>query len=88
MPPDTAGGIPFSQRQPSEPRGSTGGESEIWMDQGSPPGSFTLPTETARTSPGYAIGTTLGAQLTNIGSCIPNQAMVGTDSSAMDQLDT
>jgi mono/diheme cytochrome c family protein len=87
MPPDTGGGIPFSQRQPSDPVVQLAANLKIWMDQGSPPGSFTLPTPTGGTSAGYAIGATLGAQLTNIGSCIPNQAMIGTNSSAMDQLD-
>ena len=87
MPPDTALGVPFSQRQPSDPVVQLAANLKIWMDQGSPPGSFTLPSPIGGTSAGYAIGATLGAQLTNIGSCIPNQAMVGTNASTMDQLD-
>ena len=87
MPPDNAGGIPFNQRQPSDPIFQLATQLKLWLDQGSPPGAFTLPTPIGGTSPGYAIGATLGAQLTNIGSCVPNQAMVGTDSSTMDQLD-
>ena len=56
----------------------------LWLMQGSPPGSFTLPTEASGSSAGYAMSASLGAQLTNIGSCVPNKAAVGTSAEAMD----
>ena len=87
MPPATAGGVPFAQRQPSDAVYQLATQLNLWLQQGSPPGSFELPSSTGGASPGYAIGAALGAQLTNIGSCVPNQAMVGTDTSKMDQLD-
>ncbi|HVZ88874.1 MAG TPA: hypothetical protein VHG72_18030 [Polyangia bacterium] len=58
-----------------------------WLDQGSPAGQFILPGTGQIASTGYTMSATLGAQLTNIGSCIPPKAMVGTNASAMTDLD-
>ena len=59
----------------------------LWLMQGSPATTFTLPTEASGASAGYAMSASLGAQLTNIGSCVPNKAAVGTSADAMNQLD-
>src|SRR5450631_3815996 len=88
MPPVGAGGVPFDQRQPSDAVYQLATQLELWLRQNRPPGSFTLPGTVSGASAGYAIGATLGAQLTNIGSCVPDKAMVATDTSAMDQLDS
>jgi mono/diheme cytochrome c family protein len=87
MPPVSGGGVPFNQRQPSDAVYQLATQLRLWLDQGRPAGSFTLPSSTSGASAGYAIGTALGAQLTNIGSCVPEKAMVATDPSGMDQLD-
>ncbi len=61
---------------------------DTWLMQGSPATSFTLPTQASSASAGYAMSASLGAQLTNLGSCIPNKAAVGTSADTMDQLDS
>jgi hypothetical protein len=88
MPPSAAGGILLSQRMPSDAVVQLATLLDLWLSQGSPPDAFTLPAQAAAASMGYAMSPALGAQLTNIGSCIPDKGMVGIDSSAMDQLDT
>jgi mono/diheme cytochrome c family protein len=60
----------------------------LWLMQGSPATDFTLPTQASGSSTGYAMSASLGAQLTNLGSCIPSTAAVGTSAAAMDQLDS
>jgi mono/diheme cytochrome c family protein len=87
MPPATGGGVPFNQRQTSDAVSQLATQLNLWLQQGSPPGSFVLPLQAGGANPGYVIGPTLGAQLTNIGSCIPDKGMVGTQGSAMDRLD-
>lgn len=87
MPPDGAGGMPLSQRDPSDPVAQLAMLLDVWLSKGSPPDAFVLPNQAASASAGYAMNTTLAAQLTNIGSCVPNKPMVGSSTSAMDQLD-
>ena len=86
MPPVSGGGFPFDQRQPSDAVYQLATQLKLWLDQGRPIGAFTIPSEGG--GAGYAIGPTLGGQLTNIGSCVPSTSMVATQTSAMDQLDT
>jgi mono/diheme cytochrome c family protein len=89
MPPtDTPDGLPFSQRPTTDVVYQLATQLNLWLQQGSPRDQFTLPASTAPTSAGYAIGAALGAQLTNIGSCIPDTRMVATDQTTMAQLDT
>jgi mono/diheme cytochrome c family protein len=87
MPPQAAGGIPFSQRSATDAVVQLKNLLDLWLSQGSPPDAFLLPTQAASGNAGYALNAKLGAQLTNLGSCIPNKPMVGTSTSAMDRHD-
>lgn len=88
MPPaNYPGSMPFSQRPPTDVVYQLATQLKIWLDAGSPPGSFDLPASAAAASAGYTVGATLGSQLTNIGSCVPNRQMVATNQTAMDELD-
>jgi mono/diheme cytochrome c family protein len=87
MPPPAGGGIPYSQRAPTDAVVELATLLNDWLEQGSPAYSFTLPSSAGETAPGYALTAELGAELTNIGSCVPNRAMLGTDPSTMDKLD-
>ena len=80
-------GVVITARDPTDAVVQLRDQLEIWLAAGSPVGQFTLPTSGAVASVGYAISPTLGSQLTNIGSCIPNQPMVGTNTGVMNQLD-
>jgi mono/diheme cytochrome c family protein len=89
MPPaGTPDGQPFSQRPTTDVVYQLATALNLWLQQGSPPGQFTLPTSTAPPSAGYGIGAALGAQMTTIGTCIPDRRMVATDQTTMAQLDT
>jgi mono/diheme cytochrome c family protein len=89
MPPPTYGGIPYSQRPPDDAQRTLANLMQQWLAQGAPVGSFNLATDpNATTTTGYAVSPTMSSQITNIGTCVPDQGMVGTDTSAMDQLDT
>ncbi len=79
--------IPYTQRLSSDAVVQLETLLSQWLMQGSPATSFMLSTQAAGASAGYAMSASLGAQLTNIGSCIPNKAAVGTSADAMDQLD-
>ncbi|HXJ18632.1 MAG TPA: hypothetical protein VMT03_00250 [Polyangia bacterium] len=81
-------GVPYSQRASSDAVVQLATLLDTWMSQGSPSTSFTLGTDTPTTSAGYAMSAELGAQLTNIGSCVPNKAAMGTSLDAMSRLDT
>ncbi len=87
MPPLAGGGIPFSQRPPSDAVVQLAAQLRLWLDQGSSPSSFTLPTPAGAATMGYAMSPALGAQMTNLGSCVADKAMVGTNATAMSQLD-
>ena len=80
--------MPFSQRADSDPVKQLANLLGIWITAGTPVGSFTLPTQASAAVAGYSLTTSLGSQLTNIGSCIPNKEMVGGSVSAMDQMDS
>lgn len=88
MPPAASpNAMPFSQRPTTDVVYQLATQLNLWLQQGSPLGQFNLPASTVSASSGYAIGAALGAQLTNIGSCIPDKGMVALNTSAMDQLD-
>ncbi|HLK89000.1 MAG TPA: hypothetical protein VKZ18_03845 [Polyangia bacterium] len=87
MPPALGGGMPFSQRQPTDAVVALATLLQEWIAAGSPVGSFPLPTQASAANAGYAVSPVMSAQLTNIGSCIPSKSMVGTNASAMDALD-
>jgi mono/diheme cytochrome c family protein len=79
-------GILLSARAPTDAVVQLANLLNIWLSQDSPVDSFELPTQTVA-AVGYAIPASLGAQLTNIGSCIPDKGMIAVDTSPMDQLD-
>jgi hypothetical protein len=81
-------GVAYNQRTSSDAVVQLATLLNQWLMQGSPATSFTLGTQTVSASAGYAMSASLGAQLTNIGSCVPNRAAVGTSADAMNQLDS
>ncbi len=87
-PPGGPNSMPFSSRPSSDAQVQLATLMRLWLDQGSPPDAFDLPAQAGASSAGYTMSTSLAAQLTNIGSCIPDKGMVGVDTSAMNQLDT
>jgi mono/diheme cytochrome c family protein len=87
MPPAGGGGMPFTSRPDSDPIKQLANLLSIWLMQGSPPDLFYLPDDGSSAAVGYALTTTLGSQMTNIGSCIPDKQMVAMDTTDMDQLD-
>jgi mono/diheme cytochrome c family protein len=80
-------GIEYDSRASSDAVVQLASLLDTWLMQGSPATSFTLSTQGPASSAGYAMTATLGAQLTNIGSCIPNRPAVGTSPSGMSELD-
>ena len=78
----------ITMRDPTDAIVQLENQLSLWIAAGRPAGQFALPTAAGAGNAGYAISATLGSQLTNIGSCIPNQPMVGTNTDAMNQLDT
>jgi len=92
---------PFSQRGPDDPVFQLASLLQLWIAQGSPPGQFYLPspdggTPDASASAGadggapqgdYGMTPAVGASLTNIGTCLPNRYVVGTNIAAIDRLD-
>jgi mono/diheme cytochrome c family protein len=90
-PPGGPGAMPWSQRlkdSPNDAVAQLGNLLEIWLAQGSPASSFTLPTmDDQTTSATYTMTSDLAAQLTNIGSCVPDRDLVGKNAALMDDLD-
>jgi mono/diheme cytochrome c family protein len=89
MPPADGGGIPWSRRLEQSPDDAVVQLADLldqWAAAGYPRDAFPLRTQ-SDTSAGYVMTAALGAQLTNVGSCVPNRPMVGTSTSTMDQLD-
>ncbi|HEY6477649.1 MAG TPA: hypothetical protein VI456_13795 [Polyangia bacterium] len=89
MPPPTYGGVPFTKRQPDDAQVQLANLMNQWLIQGAPASSFNLSADpSASATTGYAVSAAMSSQITNIGTCIPDRGMVGTDTSQMDQLDT
>ncbi len=89
MPPSGPDAKPFSERAPGDPVVELATLLEQWLSAGSPPDRFLLVSDTAvdtERSP-YLIDKKLGAALTNLGSCIPDRGLVGTDTSPAKKLD-
>lgn len=87
MPPALAGQPPFAERAPTDPVRELVKLLNAWLDQGSPEGVFTLDMDGQGAVEGYAVSPTLGAKMTNIGTCVPGKRMVGTDQAPMDEID-
>jgi mono/diheme cytochrome c family protein len=78
----------FSQRPPTDPVVALDQLLHQWIDAGTPDSAFTITTAaTADTTVDYSVTPTMGLQLTNIGSCVPNKAMYATSTHTMDDLD-
>ncbi|MES1207639.1 MAG: hypothetical protein ABUS79_17010, partial [Pseudomonadota bacterium] len=84
MPPD---GIRWSDRAASDSVVQLANQLTEWINQNRPVGSFMLSDQSVATNVGYVMSPALGAQLTNIGSCIPDRRMIGTKLTTMNQLD-
>jgi mono/diheme cytochrome c family protein len=88
MPPPTYGGIPFHSRPASDAQVQLANLLQIWLAAGSPAQSFDLPADpNSAPAAGYVVTTTMSSEITNLGTCIPDKAMVGMDLPPMDQLD-
>lgn len=93
MPPPVAGGIPASQRQPSDPVAQLATLLTQWMAAGSPNDVFYINQDRQDTgdagAPGnaYLLTGDVGNSMTNIGACLPDKSMVATQTKKMDELD-
>jgi mono/diheme cytochrome c family protein/cytochrome c5 len=92
MPPAGGGGMPYSQRSSTDAVVQLVTLLQIWIDQGRPSDVFNLPAPSGGMAAGsgapYAISSALGAQMTNIGTCVPDTGLVGTSDATMQTLDT
>jgi mono/diheme cytochrome c family protein len=83
MPPPP-GGKPFSSRAPDDPVVELANYLSAWLAQGRPADSFTIDTGTASTTASsYGFTPDLAAAMTNLGTCIPNQAAYQMSTSGM-----
>ena len=83
MPPPP-GGKPFSTRAPDDPVVELANYLGAWLAQGRPADSFTIDTGMASTAASnYGFTPDLAAAMTNLGTCIPNQAAYQTSTSGM-----
>ncbi len=97
MPPPVAGGKPFSMRTAGDPIFDLVTRLEQWFGQGKPlpmdvfyvPVEMTSTTQTVVTKKeGYLLGDESAKLQTNMGNCVPDSAMFGTQKADMDALDT
>lgn len=91
MPPSgSPNGMAFSKRADTDPVKQLAGLLQQWIEQGSPADAFVIASDPSAGSPaaGYTMSDTLAAQLTNIGTCVPEKRMVGVATTDMDRLDT
>jgi mono/diheme cytochrome c family protein len=99
MPPPVSGGKIASKRQPGDPTIELLELLKLWFAQGRP-NVFTIPsnapanpvpdpvvTPETEAPPSYLVTEEVATQLTNIGSCVPTRAMVGSSVATMDKLD-
>lgn len=88
MPPAGAGGAAYSSRTALDPIVQLATLMGHWLAQGRPDGLFTVPGgNSSGPSDSYTLSPQVGMQLTNIGDCIPSQAMVGSSEETIDRLD-
>lgn len=80
MPPDYAGGKPWSERKDhaSDAVVRFAGLLDLWLKAGKPSSSFDIPGEVAGASP-YTIDADFAETFTNIGTCVPDAGMVATE---------
>jgi mono/diheme cytochrome c family protein len=87
MPPSGGGTPPFSQRPANDPVVRLATLLQAWIAQGYPDEMFTLPGSSTPPPMGFALTPKLGAQLTNIGSCVPGKDLYAQNKNTMDDLD-
>ena len=90
MPPPTAGGVPASQRAPSDPTSQLVTLLTEWLAAGSPNDVFYVNQSTGdagASGNAYLLSSEVGNAMTNIGACLPDKSIVGTQRQKMDQLD-
>ena len=81
-------GTAFSQRSANDPVVQLDTLLKAWIAQGKPTGTFTLsPAGGGGASGNYAVTPTLSAELTNIGSCVPNRQDFATNQTTMTDVD-
>jgi mono/diheme cytochrome c family protein len=88
MPPTYAGGKPWSQRSGTDPIIELWGKLDQWFKAGSPLDFFYVKADSAAVSQSpFLLSEDVASNLTNIGSCMPNKAIVGREAAQMDKLD-
>ncbi|HVY39008.1 MAG TPA: hypothetical protein VHM31_13780 [Polyangia bacterium] len=91
MPPTgSPNGMAFSKRADTDPVKQLADLLQQWISQGSPADAFVLAADPAAGNPaaGYMMSDAIAAQITNIGTCVPEKKMVGVATTDMDRLDT
>ena len=84
MPPN---GPPYSQRDANDPIVLLVGELRQWLAAGRPADVFYVQAAAAASGKPYVLSTTVGENLSNIGDCIPDKEIVGTESAKAAELD-
>jgi mono/diheme cytochrome c family protein len=90
MPPaGTPGAKPWSEREAGDPIAQLGDLLDRWFAAGSPVDVFYVKSEAAGMSTAslYALSQDAAERLSNLGTCLPAPAIVGTEAAAMDKLD-
>ena len=88
MPPPGSGGKQFSERPPGDPVRRLAELLRIWIDQGKPVSTFLVPAGQGGGGNPYRIPIDTAAAFTNLGSCIPDEGLVGTEFDKMCALDS
>jgi mono/diheme cytochrome c family protein len=88
MPPPGQGNArAWSDRSADDPVVELAKSLEAWFAAGSPPDLFYLRSEDEPEQAAYELPPHLAASLSNIGTCLPERAMVGRDPAGMDDRD-
>ena len=76
MPPSNSGYPPFDSRPDSDPVRELVKYLNQWLKSGSPVGSFPPPDDEQAAAPSFAITPVMGANMTNLGTCVPGKGIV------------
>jgi mono/diheme cytochrome c family protein len=88
MPPSGPGSSPFSKRAPGDPIIEFASLLEQWLAAGSPADRFYLAARATTTAKSpYLMSKGVGMALTNLGNCVPDKALVGTETDHSAKLD-
>ncbi len=77
MPPQGAGGKPFSMRAPTDSISELARLLEYWVAQGRPDLQFTIPSQRTEGVESFLLSPDVGNALTDIGNCVPGALMFG-----------